>query len=72
MDRKESTLANWTPEEIALGKRWVENWRVAGEVMERLRRGEEFTLESYLSIKRIGNSQKTDHPDSLDTSGNDD
>ena len=37
---KSSALANWTPEQIALGKRWVETWRLAGEDLERIRRKE--------------------------------
>jgi hypothetical protein len=34
---KTSALENWTPEQIALGRRWVENWREVGLEMERLR-----------------------------------
>jgi hypothetical protein len=35
-----SSLADWTPEQIANGKRWVQAWREAGPVLEQLRRDE--------------------------------
>ena len=35
-----SPLRNWTPEEVALGRRWVQAWREAGPIMEQLRREE--------------------------------
>jgi hypothetical protein len=35
-----SSLSNWTPEQIALGRRWVQAWREAGPEMERIRREE--------------------------------
>ena len=35
-----SSLADWTPEQIAQGKRWVQAWKEAGEFMEQLRRDE--------------------------------
>lgn len=40
MNPRNSTLADWTPEQIALGKRWVETWKKAGVVLEQLRREE--------------------------------
>jgi hypothetical protein len=36
----EPSLSNWTPEQIALGKRWVQTWREAGPELERIRRQE--------------------------------
>ncbi len=35
-----SKLADWTPEQIADGKRWVQAWKEAGPELERLRREE--------------------------------
>lgn len=35
-----SPLAGWTPEQIALGRRWVRAWRDAGPDLERIRREE--------------------------------
>ena len=40
MNNEPSGLENWTPEQIALGRRWVQAWREAGAAMERLRREE--------------------------------
>ena len=40
MIAKPSSLAGWTPEQIAQGKRWVQAWNEAGEFMEQLRRDE--------------------------------
>ena len=40
MSKETSSLASWTPEQIALGKRWVQAWKEAGAAMERLRRDE--------------------------------
>lgn len=45
-----SALANWTPKQIALGKRWVETWRLAAEDLERIRRKEIRELDTYKSI----------------------
>ncbi len=45
-----SSLANWSPEQIALGRRWVEAWQVAGPVLERLRRQELRRLEGNAAI----------------------
>jgi len=33
-----SALADWTPEQIALGRRWAQAWKEAGPELERLRR----------------------------------
>ena len=35
-----SKLTDWTPEQIAMGKRWVQAWKEAGPELERLRRQE--------------------------------
>lgn len=48
--KKSSALADWTPEQIALGKRWVETWRLAGEDLERIRRRESRELDNYKAI----------------------
>ena len=37
METPTSSLAGWTPEQIAQGKRWVQTWKNAGEAMEALR-----------------------------------
>jgi hypothetical protein len=40
MNAEPSGLGDWTPEQIAQGRRWVQAWKEAGEFMERLRREE--------------------------------
>ncbi|MGE3842889.1 MAG: hypothetical protein AB7I50_15040 [Vicinamibacterales bacterium] len=46
----QSALASWTPEQVALGKRWVQTWRDAGPELDRLRRRDLRTLDSYATI----------------------
>ena len=50
MSSEPSSLADWTPEQIAQGKRWVQAWREAGEVMEQLRRDELRRLDGHRAI----------------------
>ena len=40
MSSEPTSLADWSPEQIAQGKRWVQAWREAGEELDRLRREE--------------------------------
>jgi hypothetical protein len=53
MKKEESALANWTPEQIALGKRWVETWKLAGMDLERIRRRELRELDTYRAIELL-------------------
>ena len=48
-----SDLANWTPEQVALGKRWVETWQRAAVELERIKRKELRELDTYQSIKQL-------------------
>ncbi len=50
MNNQSSALANWTPEEIAVAKRWVETLQLAGADLERIRRKEIRALDSYGAI----------------------
>jgi hypothetical protein len=50
MSGKPSSLADWTPEQIAQGKRWVQAWKEAGELMEKLRREELRKLDARRAI----------------------
>ncbi|MGA2031527.1 MAG: hypothetical protein ABSG68_04670 [Thermoguttaceae bacterium] len=43
-------LKNWTPEEVALGRRWVQAWQKAGPDMERLRRAELRQMDAQRAI----------------------
>jgi len=45
-----SALASWSPEQIALGRRWVQAWKTAGPELERIRRRELRQLDAYTAI----------------------
>ena len=45
-----SALASWTPEQIALGRRWVDAWKKAARELERIRRQELRALNAYDAI----------------------
>lgn len=63
MTNKPSALSGWTPEEIALAKRWVETWRLAGEDLERIRRADLRQLDAYHAISLLcGNVDDTVPP----------
>jgi hypothetical protein len=47
------SLADWTPEQIAAGKRWVETWQKAGIELERIRRQELRQLDTYQTIELL-------------------
>jgi hypothetical protein len=53
MNNKRSSLANWTPEQIAVGRRWVETWKLAGEDLERIHRKELRELDTYRAIELL-------------------
>ena len=53
MKDEHSALAGWTPEQIALGKRWVETWQLAGADLERIHRKELREMETYRAIELL-------------------
>jgi hypothetical protein len=53
MSEEPSALANWTSEQIAAGRRWVETWRLAGVELERIRRQELRELDTYRTISLL-------------------
>jgi hypothetical protein len=53
MNDQRSAVADWTPEQIALGKRWVETWRLAAVELERIRRKEIRELDTYNTIRLL-------------------
>jgi len=53
MSKQPSPFANWTPEQIALGRRWVETWKLAGADLERIRRQELRELDVYRAIELL-------------------
>jgi hypothetical protein len=50
MGSDDSALASWTPDQIALGRRWVGAWKRASSELERLRRHELRHLDAYATI----------------------
>jgi hypothetical protein len=50
---KSSALADWTPEQIALGKKWVETWKLAAVDLERIKRKEIRELDTYKTISLL-------------------
>lgn len=53
MNSEPSSLADWTPEQIAQGKRWVRAWEEAGEALERVRRDELRRLDGQRAIRLL-------------------
>jgi hypothetical protein len=45
-----ANLEDWTDEEIAVHRRWVDTWKRAGPQLERLRRQELRRLDAYAAI----------------------
>jgi len=50
MKDETSALASWTPEQIVVGRRWVETWKLAGVDLEHLRRKDIRELDTYRTI----------------------
>ena len=50
MPLKPSALDSWSPEQVALGRRWVKTWRDAGPRLEAIRRQELRELDTYTAI----------------------
>jgi hypothetical protein len=53
MAREPSAIRHWTPEQLALARRWVETWRLAGVDLERIRREELRSLDAYRAIELL-------------------
>lgn len=45
-----SALANWSPEQIAQGRRWAKAWQDAAPRLEAIRRQELRRLDSFTAI----------------------
>ena len=50
MKSRPSALASWSPEEVALGRRWVKAWQDAAPELERIRRQELRQLDANHAI----------------------
>ncbi|HVV52793.1 MAG TPA: hypothetical protein VHO06_24240 [Polyangia bacterium] len=53
MARVPSALENWTPEQIAAGRRWAETWKVAGPELERIRREELRRIDAFAALSLL-------------------
>jgi hypothetical protein len=62
MSHERSALANWTTEQIAAGRRWVETWKLAGEELERIRRKEIRELDTYRTISLLSGAADYTRP----------
>ena len=62
MEDQPSALDGWTPAQIALGKRWVETWKLAGVDLERIRRKELRELDTYRAITLLCGSADYTRP----------
>lgn len=62
MKKEQSALANWTSEQIALGRRWVHIWQLAGADLERIRRKELRELNNYDAIQLLRGSRDYTRP----------
>ena len=50
VNKTRATLAGWTPEQVAAGRRWIQTWCEAGPELERIRRGELRNLDVRQAI----------------------
>ena len=53
MDSPRSALDAWTPEQVALGRAWVNTWRDAGPRLEAIRRRELRDLDAFTAISQL-------------------
>ena len=50
MESRPSALADWSPEQVAQGRRWVKTWQEAAPRLEAIRRQELCQLDPYTAI----------------------
>ncbi len=62
MTEPTSSLAGWTPEQIAQGKLWVEAWKRAGPELERIRRQELRTGDMDREVELLCGPADYHHP----------
>ena len=53
MNDEASLIANWTPEQVAVARRWVETWKLAGPELELIRRKEIRELDTQRTIELL-------------------
>ena len=50
MESRPSALKNWSPEQVAQGRRWVKTWQEAAPRLEAIRRQELRQMDPYTAI----------------------
>lgn len=53
MNNQSSALEGWTPEQIAQAKRWVENWKEVGPILEQMRREELKRVDTFRAVESL-------------------
>jgi hypothetical protein len=53
VSKQPSALSSWTPEQVAVARRWIETWKLAGADLERIRRDEIRQLDTYRAISLL-------------------
>jgi len=53
MSTPSSSLGDWTPEQLAQGRKWAEIWKLAAVDLERIRRRELRELDTYRAIELL-------------------
>jgi len=48
-----SYLGNWTPQQIADGRRWVQAWKLTGPELEQIRRNELREIDALAAINAL-------------------
>ena len=56
MEKPTSWLDKMTPEERASAKKYVDTWKVAGPILEKLRREELKKVDTYSSVQSLSGS----------------
>lgn len=58
-----SVLSNWSPEQVALARRWVNTWEQAGKELEQIQRKELRELDRMKAISLLcGEADYTQPP----------
>jgi hypothetical protein len=53
MKPRPSALDSWSPEQVALGRRWVTTWREAAPRLEAIRRRELRAIDTFAAISML-------------------
>lgn len=62
MSSPRSTIADWSPAEVAQARRWVRTWHDAGPRLEAIRRRELRELDTFTAISWLCGPARYDEP----------